>query len=159
MKDLEKATIQTAKQLTTEIETAFESCVKKFYSSYSPVWYRRTLSTYQASDHYGGKGKGYKKSGKRVQCGINIDSSRLGNPYRAETDWVFTRTFEKGIHGYTVSEARAWNKIGTNHFYTPAGLRKSNSPRVMMDKEYNRISGKDHVMSLWNANISAMLPG
>ena len=97
-----------ASQITEQIETAYETVIQSFYDDYTPRWYDRTFSTYEASDHIDDMFKitpienGY-------NAGINIDPSFIkGSPYRADTAWVFDRTFGKGIHGYFKWEMKQW---------------------------------------------------
>ena len=92
----------------------FESSIEGFYNDYTPVRYRRTYSTYLASDMYNDMNNytfNPVEGGDGAEIGLHASSSNLGNPYRAhDTEWVFKRTFEKGIHGFTRYEASEWDK-------------------------------------------------
>lgn len=114
------AAYNTALTLNMELEIAFERAIEAFYKHYIPMYYKRTYSTFYASDLFTDassvsnfepqeSGKGYKSS-------IVIDSSNIkGDPYRADKDWVFDRTYFKGIHGNTLGEQREWGK---NEYWT-----------------------------------------
>ena len=123
-----KATEQIAEEVATRIEIAYERCIEEFYNDYpNPMYYDRTFSTYYASPafgdfRYGDEAHGFgvmwkkknnqiiKKNKKGYLAGIVVDPKNIpGNPYdgrkpKAFTSWVFTRTFEQGIHGLTPEE-------------------------------------------------------
>ncbi len=102
------AVADMASTVTYEIESAYESVVQSFYEDYTPRWYRRTFSTYEASDHADDLFK-TTPIDDGFEAGINVDPSFItGKPYRADTAWVFDRTFGKGIHGYFKWEMKQW---------------------------------------------------
>lgn len=110
--DIEKryndAMVKMAEEMTYQIESAYESVVQQFYNEYTPRSYDRTYSTYLGSDKYNNL-FGYTPIENGYESGIIVDSNNIpGNPYRAEKDWVFERTFSEGIHGYFKVEYEQW---------------------------------------------------
>ena len=102
------AVADMASQVTEQIETAYEGIIQSFYDDYTPRWYDRTYSTYEASDHIDDMFKTVPIE-NGFEAGINVDPSFIsGKPYRADTEWVFDRTFGKGIHGYFKWEMKQW---------------------------------------------------
>lgn len=94
--------------MTYQIESAYQSIIQSFYDDYTPRWYQRTYSTYEASDHADDPFK-YTPFEGGAEAGISVDPSFItGKPYRADTAWVFDRTFGKGIHGYFKWEMKQW---------------------------------------------------
>lgn len=91
-----------AEEVLFQIESEYESNIDRFYNDYNPLYYDRTYSTYMGSS--GGYSLYSPQNFSPIEggysVGINVDSSNIvGNPYRANKDWVFRRTYIKGIHG------------------------------------------------------------
>lgn len=102
------AVAEMAAQITEQIEVAYETVVQSFYDDYTPKWYNRTFSTYEASDHMNDLFRAIPIE-NGFDAGIYVDPSFItGEPYRADTSWVFDRTFGKGIHGYFKWEMKKW---------------------------------------------------
>jgi hypothetical protein len=119
-KEYKKRLMAMAKILTREIETAYESAINKFYADYTPSLYDRTYSTYAASDHYMDKGNVI-TSGNDLIAGITVASDNIpGEPYYKywgkhkgrpmNKNYVFSRTYEKGIHGINIKFKSVMNK-------------------------------------------------
>lgn len=123
-KELKKALIpalkQTAVQINGLIEDEFEHAVYAFYQDYEPKYYRRTYSTYYASSLYDndeGLLNPKELSEGLFEAGISVSSDNIpGQPYykkgqhRPDKEWVFKRTYYKGIHGHDVSEKVSFGK-------------------------------------------------
>lgn len=159
IKRCEKALAATADEITRETELAYRRCIDTFYESYSPTRYNRTFSTYRASNQYMGFANniGGTGSGLSYNAGITVDSGNIGSPYRADTDWVFTRTFVKGYHGYNQKEASAWsqrehNKERKIRFRISATVMNP-APKVLMDREFKKICKKKHIDALFYGNL------
>lgn len=93
-----------AKQVALDLKDEYRNVIYKFYNHYTPRSYSRTYETLLASNLYG-YGNDYRKITilKSNSCSIRfqVGSSFIdGTPYRASTDWVYSRTFEEGIHGW-----------------------------------------------------------
>lgn len=102
------AMIEMAADMTYAIESAYESVIQSFYDDYNPRWYRRTYSTYEASNKINNP-FGFSPISDGFESGIIVDSANIpGNPYRADKDWVFDRTFGQGIHGFFKWEYKQW---------------------------------------------------
>lgn len=92
-----------AYDIAEKIQIQYDNCIDLFYNDFDPVYYDRTNSTYKAS--YGEDGVSdlfvaqETDTGVLIEAGIIVDSSLLGSPYKDPTDYVFTRTWEYGIHG------------------------------------------------------------
>lgn len=114
---------EVAMEMQVRIETMYEIAIMDFYEQYEPISYIRTGATYYGSNKYspsGPMGKSFfsnlAKRRNEYFAGIKVSSDYItsnwgGNPYRADTDWVFERTFVKGIHGNTSSERRKWGYL------------------------------------------------
>lgn len=107
---------ETARQIGKEIEIAYEDAIYDFYASYHPKRYKRTHSLYHGSSAYKGKSPYFKSAGYSsgsltisYVAGILIGPEFYpGNPYAkpghyVSVPWVFSNSFEKGIHGFTRS--------------------------------------------------------
>lgn len=93
---------ELSEEVLFQIESAYESNIDRFYNDYNPLYYNRTYSTYLASSGYSNlfSPQNINPIEGGFMVGIGIDSNNIsGNPYRADTDWVFNRTYMKGIHG------------------------------------------------------------
>lgn len=100
---------EMATEVLWQIEHNYESVIDKFYKHYDPLYYERTYSTYLASSGYDKlfSSRNFIFMSDGYDVGIDINSRRIpGNPYRADKNWVFARTFEKGIHG--INTRRGW---------------------------------------------------
>lgn len=121
-----------ANQILINIEDMYESNITRFYNDYDPLYYRRTYSTYEGSSGYEDlfDSENIFRAGDIITAGIHVDSDYIfGNPYRAKNkDWVFRRTFERGIHG-----------INTGNSFGKKRVRK-----------YQRIKGKKVFEAVWH---------
>lgn len=125
MKDLkprfDKALKSTAEEVSFEIEKTYEDCIQSFYEDYEPMYYRRTLSTYLASSNYNDIFKIDEIGNSAFRAGITVDAHNIhGDPYRADKEWVFNRTFEKGIHGRNRND-----RIKAKDKYHKPGIERS----------------------------------
>lgn len=93
---------EMAHEVLWQIENIYETAIDRFYADYNPLYYSRTGATYVASSGYydlfspqnimGGDGN--------WTAGIKVNSQLIpSGTYRADPNWVFARTFNKGIHG------------------------------------------------------------
>ncbi len=146
-----------AEELSFEIENAYETIIERFYNDYSPISYNRTYSTYLASDSFENPFS-YTQMGNTYFSGINIDPSFInGKPYRADTGWVFERTFEKGIHGINRNTVINRNKkrYGDDVWkvkHIPKNMKPA--PKQLMDKEFKRITRKSNLDRMFNEQLN-----
>jgi len=129
-KDVEKAAEKALIAYSEEISKKMYDCYKRtidiFYKDYTPKYYRRTYSLYEAatnSPFHGGAYKSQifnlKKSGSYLNMKITMDIDGKyieGNPYHADfnpydpgaggKEWVFERSYGGFIHGFTRTENR-----------------------------------------------------
>lgn len=106
-KEAQRIIDNSIKEILYQTEKKYEEVIQDFYDDYSPHIYNRTEATFEASSGYhnlySSKNIEPIKGGYKV--GINVSSDNIPeNPYEADKDWVFERTFGKGIHGYTRAE-------------------------------------------------------
>ena len=151
-----EATKEIAEEVTVRLEIGYEKCIEEFYKDYrNPRYYDRTYSTFYASTGFGDMAiwkRCVKKNNRGYISGIIVDSSNITEePYRAETEWVFERTFNEGIHGMTpeeVSDADWLKPNGLTPFYRYPlfyGGRlwhkkpMSPTPKERMDKKYREM--------------------
>ena len=105
-----KAVKDTAEEISFRIESIYESAIEDFYLSYEPKSYSRTYSTFLGSNHYETPFE-YMQFGNTYFSGIQVDSGNIpGDPYRAKKNWVFDRSFYKGIHGFITVDQPKINK-------------------------------------------------
>lgn len=101
---------QFAKEMTVLIEESYKSVIKSFYDDYDPRSYRRTFYTFYGSDRYGDADHATPIPGG-YEAGIHVGAEYYPNgenPYRAQKEWVFRRTFSEGIHGFYKGEFGDW---------------------------------------------------
>lgn len=140
-------------QILDEITEAYSSAIDKFYADYSPRYYGRTGGLFKGSDVARGDSSGITPTGNGYQVGIHV-SPNYGNPYRADTEWVFNRAFSEGIHGFTRNQAIDWNKRnkerGSNFKLSVANapVKMKPSPQILMNKDFRKISSSAHLDSL-----------
>lgn len=109
-----------AEKMANDCDEKYKKIINDFYASYPhPRSYNRTRETRFATNY---RDKNYKKimtkiDSNTVQINYRISSEYInGHPYRADTDWVFRRTFEEGIHGWTPEEVMDYIN-GQNYGY------------------------------------------
>lgn len=134
------AVADMAADLTFQIQSAYETVIQSFYDDYTPRWYQRTYSTYEASDHADDPFK-YTPISGGAEAGILVDPSFItGKPYRADTAWVFDRTFGKGIHGYFKWEMKQWGQSrwkATNLKYVMSKKKKEHFKKFLLSSMKN----------------------
>lgn len=174
-KKLQLAMRRTAMELSMEIEIAWERVIDEFYNHYIPKWYDRTYSTYKASSGYSEIMSGTlmpyrckKEKDGSYLVGITVSSDNIpDNPYdpdadgKPDKDWVFTRTFEKGYHGYNQHEARDWTtrhkgKNSDNRVWTTQARVMKPTPAARMDAAFRKISNQKHVTDVFNKEIAKL---
>lgn len=144
---------ETAEEVSFRIESLYESAIQAFYESYDPIYYIRTLSTYQGSNRYDNPFE-YMKFGDKYFSGIQVDSSNIpGNPYRAHKNWVFDRTFYKGIHGFVTVDKPKINKRKNELGYR---IKIKNFPPRMRGERISH--GENYTMKHGTANDKALSP-
>lgn len=107
-KMFDDAVEEMAQEVLFRIENIYETAIDRFYADYNPLYYNRTYSTYLASSGYDNlfSPQNIHGSGNQWTAGITVGPANIpGKPYRADTDWVFDRTFNKGIHGIRAGKA------------------------------------------------------
>ena len=147
---LNKSLKRVAAEITEEIQVLYNQTIDEFYAQYSPRRYQRTLSTYHGSDSYRTlhdpirEGDGY-------LAGISVSPDNIpGDPYRADKDWVFERTFVKGYHGYNSKEIKSWRqnnnireliKTGKYYFNWMPGMNVQRpSPSKSLESKVRQLS-------------------
>ena len=138
LRDMENklnVTVQTmAAELSFQIESAYENAISLFYADYpDPLVYQRTYSTFLASNGYNDpfSPNNLYKTGDIWTAGIQVDHSFIpGNPYKADKDWVFDRTFNKGIHGINIRTVRHRN----------ATLWKKDKQKRLLAKYFSKLN-------------------
>ena len=101
-----------ADELSFKIEATYEKVISAFYADYTPIEYDRTYSTFLGSNAYDNPffiNESENTENSKI-AGILVGSDFIpGNPYKANKDWVFDRTFISGIHGVNVHTVRHRN--------------------------------------------------
>lgn len=117
VKIFESCTEDLAREVLFETQSIYESVIEQFYNDYDPLYYNRTGSSW-----YGSSGsdtlfspQNLYQQGDSWVSSIIVDPSNIpGNPYRADKDWVFERTFKKGIHGFSYKKNKGKTFLKTN---------------------------------------------
>lgn len=175
-----KAAEEVASEVTFQVELAYEKAISKFYNDYDPERYERTLSTIKASNRWDDI-FGYTPTKDRFIAGIEVGSENIPNifegpddeeghqPYRDPTDWVFERTYEKGIHGYTILEARRYadkkrkkyvlSKRAKNrltNYINAAPPITSPPPKEIMEKLFSKIDKQQYIDKITDEKLKEL---
>lgn len=151
---------KTAQRIGREIEKAYEAQITRFYNDYTPIAYERTGATWWASSGMQDYDSWSQYLGDlQYQAGITVDpvniQARRGHPYRANTTWVFNRTWHYGIHGinrrnvrYKIKTKGRGKKKRTyevkwSYRRFPTNTRPS--PEVEFTKAFNKIKQHRHL--------------
>lgn len=148
---------KTAQRIGREIEKAYETQIRRFYSDYTPIVYERTDSTWWASSGFRNYESWSEYLGDlQYQAGITVDPMNIqdkkGHPYRANTIWVFNRTWHLGIHGINKNTRRfKWKKrkngtlyqVSWNYRRFPTNTRPA--PEIEFVKAFNKIKQHKHL--------------
>jgi hypothetical protein len=138
-----------------QIENNYETVIDMFYQHYNPLYYDRTYSTYLASSGYETLYSLQNMNPIEVgyDVGINVDSSNIkDDPYRAETDWVFNRTWRFGIHGQ--DRGKRWGSKSEKTFQRVKGWRLRNTYHVDLIPGTEFGLKQTHVTHRYTGNIS-----
>ena len=141
-----EAVEEMAHEVLWRIENIYETAIDRFYADYNPLYYNRTFSTYLGSSGYEDtfSPQNIKKIGDAWESGITISDVNIpGKPYRADTEWVFDRTFNKGIHGINAGKVfgkdttkRFQRVIGNKVFETIIGTSVNGTLQITKRKKY-----------------------
>lgn len=144
-----KATYELATELNYEITIEYERALQKFYDDYRPKWYDRTYSLFYGFENYDTPSLNVIKDGNGYIVGAMMSSSNIqGKPYRAETEWVFSRSIFEGIHGFCRADFDKWSDVEGSVFGTRIGKIPKVSkpaPERRIKKSFKRIT-KDAVI-------------
>lgn len=151
---------KTAQRIGREIEKAYETQISRFYNDYSPISYSRTGSTWWASSGYRNFESWSEYLGDlQYQAGITVDPGNIsGTPYRADTAWVFHRTWHYGIHGINRNNKRFKMRkrkngreyeVSWNYRQFPTNTRPS--PEVEFIKMFNKIKQHKNLDSVFSS--------
>ena len=119
-----KAFNRFSKDIADGLYECYASAIDYFYSGYSPKYYHRTYSLYEAASTYNFKKnqksilRSFKSNGNPgYLITMEIDPKYIqGDPYNRQgqtndsnrTEWVFDRAFYNIIHGFTDKENTKW---------------------------------------------------
>ena len=152
LNDFKQAIKDTAIELNYQLAKSYNLSIEAFYDDYDPKYYERTGSLFDGSNlTKSGLISGYNKhnienpfKNKNGYCAeIKVNGNYIhNNPYRADTDWVFERSFIKGIHGQDDRERRKWGNNEWWDRYLRSFPRYKNYPngiRVNQYREYRNM--------------------
>lgn len=154
-KELGEAIQVVGKEIGKEIEIAYDLAIDQFYAAYEPTSYRRTESTLKASSANNGK-PSYKKTGElSCEAGITVDPSYMGQPYfknhgwqKASADFIFERTWDEGIHGFTDSEVVSKKKFVAGGTMLSSMIWIPMEHQSALSRSHNFLSGYHAVDSI-----------
>lgn len=145
-----------ARKIMLEIGKQYVRTIDSFYKSYSPRFYDRTYSTYLAG-MTGKMGKGIPRgkigvAPNKRRITFQIDSSNIPDgTYRADSDWVFHRTFDLGYHGFAeitgdIGEAFDKHKRkGVDARRVEPPRSASHIPLTVFTNRFNRIKNNQRI--------------
>ena len=146
-----------------EIERNYEDVVDKFYQDYTPRSYRRTYSTYLASDAYSGKyelRQNLTGDLAIMHVGIKVSTKNIsGNPYLlGDKAQIFENTFVYGHHGgrFVKSDgtfSRFSPKNGTMPLYIKT---MTPTPKQLMDKWFEKFTNGNQINQIINREMTKM---
>ena len=155
--ELRQAIDNASKKIGKYIYDAYDETARRFYAHYSPRQYARTNGFEKAlkTNMYWEPSMG----GNTYIVGIEGGSRFIpsGN-YKADTDWVFSRTWSQGIHGWTIEEYNKWNKMGIAPFTDiyPTAVVQRPSPMAYMNQRFRDINLR-LVGNILNSEIGKVL--
>lgn len=169
--------VEGLKVVAHQLADAYGRAIDRFYDDYNPHVYERTYSTYKASDlsdmwgwntgssGYVGESVWFKNirrlSKNKYYVALNIDYRNIGNnPYNSPLDYVFERTYVKGIHGMTPDESAAMMKSKGEDWEqkTPWHKKPMREPPIhFMEKDYAKIASNDNLDLVFGEAISREL--
>lgn len=162
---------KAAQELTFEIQSAYEKSVDEFYGAYTPILYKRTENTYRASDHF--NQSWVSRESQRISggyiAGISVSADfimenggeeyvgGLMSIYDEESDpmrFVFTRSFERGIHGFNRNDVNTVNgKRDKGNEWHPKRVPKNSTPiQKIMNAYFKELTKRKHINDLIFAN-------
>lgn len=164
-KRFEKATREFAEEFTKKVQEEYEETMKYYYNdkvfptvnklgvdAYTnvPRWYHRTYSLRQASTGYGKdllSPENITPIENGYYAGITVDPRRIPNStYKVgDSDWVFRRSFNKGIHGIAKQDVKNKGKLKQ---FTASIKYTSPYPRTWMNKSFKTITRKKYLRAM-----------
>ena len=185
MENFYNALEEMAQVISEQVQEAYTEVIDDFYNfaafpykgkygidyTNTPNSYNRTFSLYRASSGYHDLYSSVWNYGDYVEGGIEVAPENIGyNPYRADTDWVFNRSFFEGIHGFYSKSKTGKNwlikkyrnkfrKKGSKEmgFSFVAPLKNKPIPKEFMDKKFKKITTKKALDQLFEETIKKHL--
>lgn len=196
MNRLVPAVQRAAKEIGEKINEAYKTSIKQFYTSYIPSMYSRTSSLYKAARGVGGNNKYwlqtdyaiFKHGAIKYRCGIKVSSEFMPSDVYYKTDedgkpkehgwpnsmltteYIFDRSFNKGIHGFTHYNIRPKREVGKTYaskYYEGRTFVHKQSkikvppkvtpPRKTMSEEFQKINNKAYVDSVLKKYVKPVL--
>lgn len=154
---------KTAQRIGREIEKAYESQIERFYGDYSPIVYERTGATWWASSGMQNYESWSQYLGDlQYQAGIYVDPANIaakrGHPYRANTQWVFNRTWHHGIHGinrntrrYKMKKRKNGREYEVSWAYRQFPTNTRPAPETEFIKAFNKIKQHKHLDEVFSS--------
>ena len=139
---------EIAKQIAEDIREEYHTVIWKFYHHYTPNMYKRSYES-QLSTNYHQLGKDYRKITKWQEDGFIIKfivgGEFVSGNYEDDNEWVFNRTFNQGIHGWTpisfqgiMSGTQNVEKMGWRGRVKQPRKPLKPSPKERMDEWFER---------------------
>lgn len=176
-KNMHMALLRTSEDFHEKISAAYDKTIDKFYSDYSPLWYKRTYSTYKASstNAFGlWNDEDFIDEGDSFTVGTRVSPEFIpGNPYLhksgkkgyAQKEWVFKNTFKLGVHGIWAFKEKERTRIkrfksknGERIFMTMRTMKNTiPAPQTSMDEEFNRITKRANVTRVFEKHFKSLM--
>lgn len=119
-------------KLEEQIKDESLSIVSRWYASYDPIKYRRTMSLKHA----------FKTIRNGIDVMLNFDASNLTGSHHQSNEWIFQNSFIEGYHGGATGEDKAGFSVSVPTWRSPYGYYihwgdpapKSFSPKDEIEK-------------------------
>ena len=119
-------------ELEDKLNDGALSIVSRWYATYEPIKYRRSMSLKHA----------FKITRDGIDVILNLDASNMGGGHHQSDAWVYHNSFEEGYHGGSIGTDKAGYSVSTPSWRSPYGYYihwgdpapKSFSPKDEIEK-------------------------
>lgn len=143
-----------AQKITNNLEKKYKFAINEFYKDYDPWYYDRGYNLYKGFKRV--SKRGYLKSDNGYMSGITVSDAYIGNnPYHQDREYVYMRSFSKGIHGINRNDAigRGWERLREKHI----PINTNPSPQTLVERQYKQIIKKKNMDELFDECIKLEL--
>lgn len=125
-------------KLESKLKDEALSIVSRWYATYEPMKYRRTMSLKHA----------FKITRNGIDVILNLDASNLGGGHHQSDEWIYSNSFEQGYHGGAIGTDKNGFSVSTPSWRSPYGYYihwGDPAPRSFSPKEEIEKMAKNHI--------------